>query len=137
MKSGKQRRIELKTRKQAHKTKLAQQNLAAKETKTLTELDRVVALGGVIVDRPALVQNNSYSEPAFIKRGYYLDEPFTCAACNSQEVWAASQQKWWYEVAKGSLFTVAKFCRTCRHQEQARRAEARRVHLEGIAKKQN
>jgi hypothetical protein len=130
MKSGKQRRIELKTQKQVQKAKLAKQKLATKEAKTLAESELAVSLGRVTVDRTTLIPNNSYDEPDFVKRGYYLDKPFTCAACNSQEVWTAVQQKWWYEIAKGSLFTTAKFCWTCRHQEQARRA-----HLEGIAKK--
>jgi Probable zinc-ribbon domain len=135
MKSGKQRRIELKVKKQGRKTKLATKKLAAREAAKEVEKQWIVSHGGLIVDRTALAQNNSYSEPEFMKLGYYLDKPFTCAACKSQEVWTAAQQKWWYEVAKGSLFATAKFCRTCRNQEKHRRAEARRVHLEGIAKK--
>jgi Probable zinc-ribbon domain len=136
MKSGKQRRIELKVKKQDRKTKLATKKLAAREAAREVEKQWVVSQhGGLIVDPTALAQNNSYSEPEFMKLGYYLDKPFNCAACKSQEVWTAAQQKWWYEVAKGSLFATAKFCRTCRNQEKHRRAEARRVHLEGIAKK--
>jgi Probable zinc-ribbon domain len=137
MKSGKQRRIELKVKKQGRETKLATKKLAARETEKLLELEWATSHGGLIVDRTALAQNNSYGEPEFMKLGYYLDKPFTCAACKSQEVWTAAQQKWWYEVAKGSLFATAKFCRTCRNQEKNRRAEARRIHLEGIAKKTN
>ncbi|MCP2731277.1 zinc-ribbon domain containing protein [Limnofasciculus baicalensis] len=132
MKSGKQRRIELKAQKQARKIKLANQKLAAREA--MREAENL-ASGGVIVDLSALAPNNSYGEPDFVKRKYYFDQPFICAGCNSQEVWTAVQQKWWYEVAKGGLFSTAKFCRTCRRQEQSRRAEARRIHLEGIAKK--
>ncbi len=139
MKSGKQRRIELKAQKQARKIKLANQKLAAREA--MREAENLAASqwaalhGGVIVDLSALAPNNSYGEPDFVKRKYYFDQPFICAGCNSQEVWTAVQQKWWYEVAKGGLFTTAKFCRTCRRQEQSRRAQARRIHLEGIAKK--
>lgn len=133
MKSGKQRRIELKAHKKARKTKLENQKLAAREAEKLAALERAGSHGGVIVDLTALAPNNSHGEPDFVKRKYYLDQPFNCAGCNSQEVWTAAQQKWWYEVAKGGLFTIAKFCRNCRRQEQARRAEARRIHLEGIA----
>jgi Probable zinc-ribbon domain len=135
MKSGKQRRIELKAQKQARKAKLTTQKCAAIEAEKLAALDWAASHGGVIVDPTALAPNNSYDEPDFVKRRYYVDQPFTCASCNSQEVWTAEQQKWWYEVAKGNLYSTAKFCRTCRHQEQFRRAEARRIHLEGIANK--
>lgn len=129
MKSGKQRRLELKAHKQSRQAKLA--------TQKLTALEWAAGHEEVMVDCTALALNNSYDEPDFIKRKYYLNQPFTCAGCNSQEVWTAVQQKWWYEVAKGGLFTIAKFCRTCRRQEQFRRAEARRIHLEGVAKKRH
>lgn len=135
MKSGKQRRLELKAKKQARQANLISQKLAAKEAEKLADLEWAAASGKAIVDHSLLSPNNSYSEPDFVKRGYYLDQPFNCASCNSPEVWTAVQQKWWYEVAKGSLFAIAKLCRTCRRQEQFRRAEARRIHLEGIAKK--
>ncbi len=132
MKSGKQRRAELKAQKQARQTKLANQRRVAGSQ---AEADWAAAHGGEIVDVTALAPNNSYGQPDFVQRGYYLDQPFTCAGCQAQEVWTALQQKWWYEVAKGGVYTSAKFCRPCRRQEQARRAEARRIHLEGIAKK--
>ena len=141
MKSGKQRRIELKAKKQARQTQLANQHLAARkatreaENLATSEWDR--SHGGVMVDITSLAPNNSYDPPDFVRRRYYLDLPFTCAGCNSQEVWTAVQQKWWYEVAKGSLYTTAKFCRSCRRQEQSRRALARKIHLEGIANKRH
>ena len=140
MKSGKQRRIELKAKKQARQTQLANQHLAARkatreaENLATSEWDR--SHGAVMVDLTSLAPN-SYDQPDFVKRRYYLDRPFTCAGCNSQEVWTAVQQKWWYEVAQGSLYTIAKFCRSCRNQEQSRRALARKIHLEGIANKRH
>lgn len=132
MKSGKQRRIELKAHKKARKTKLANKRTEAEK---LAKSEWAASNGGVIVDITSLAPNNSYDEPEFVKCGYYVDRPFTCAGCNSQEVWTAAQQKWWYEVAKGNLYATAKFCRTCRRQEQSRRALARKIHLEGIANK--
>ncbi len=140
MKSGKQRRQELRTRKQAHQTKRNQQAEASRAIEREAEHQAMVewarSHGGVPVDRSALARNSDYwDEVDFVKRRYYLDRPFTCAGCNSQEVWTALQQKWWYEVAQGSIYSTAKFCRTCRRQEQARRTEARRIHLEGIAKR--
>jgi len=73
--------------------------------------------------------------PDFVARGYYVDAPFECIDCKSKEIWRATQQKWWYEVAKGDVRTGARRCRPCRRAEQARRSEARRIHLEGIARK--
>jgi len=89
----------------------------------------------ILVDTTALAPNNSYGAPAFVTRGYYVDEPFRCQGCGKDEVWTATQQKWWYEVAKGYAWSTARLCRPCRRAEQARRAEARRVHLEGVARK--
>jgi hypothetical protein len=53
--------------------------------------------------------NNSVSA-----RLYYRDYEFTCVDCGVKQVWTAEQQKWWYEVAKGSIYSVAKRCRACR-----------------------
>ena len=78
---------------------------------------------------------NSYGVPPFMARGYYADAIFQCAACKKEEIWRATQQKWWYEVAKGNVESRAKLCSACRRTERERRAEARRVHLEGIARK--
>jgi len=68
---------------------------------------------------------------------FYEDVSFTCKDCGSHETWTATQQKWWYEVAGGLLdTTTAVRCRSCRAKERARKTEARRVHREGLAKKQ-
>lgn len=66
---------------------------------------------------------------------YYLDYPFSCSACGKHEVWTAAQQKWWHEEAGGDWERIAILCRECRRNEQRRRAEARRVHLEGLRRK--
>ena len=113
MKSGKQRRKE---REQARL-------LAAKRSE------------GVAVNVEKLAPNNSYDVPDFVKRGYYVDKPFVCQGCGLNQVWTATQQKWWYEVAQGYVYSTAKLCRSCRRRERDRRAEARRVHLDGIARK--
>lgn len=76
-----------------------------------------------------------YGVPKFVENGYYVDIPFQCAQCGKEEVWTGNQQKWWYEVAKGYVYSSAKHCRTCRRREQRRRAEARRIHLEGVERK--
>lgn len=91
--------------------------------------------GQATVNPLRLAPNNSYSEPEFLKRGYYQDQPFTCRDCAKEEVWTASQQKWWYEIAHGDVFTQATRCRTCRRRERERRNAARRIHLDGLAAK--
>lgn len=82
-----------------------------------------------------LAPYNSYGLPSFVQQGYYTDTPFQCAHCSKQEVWSATRQKWWYEVAKGSVESRARLCNACRKAERARRDEARRVHLAGLQAK--
>ncbi|MGH8284502.1 MAG: zinc-ribbon domain containing protein [Steroidobacteraceae bacterium] len=91
--------------------------------------------GLVRVNPEALAPYNSYGTPRFVERGYYEDVPFTCQGCGAREIWRAAQQKWWYEVAKGYVYSQAKLCRGCRRREQARRGDARRVHLDGLKSK--
>ena len=82
-----------------------------------------------------LAPSNSYGAPAFVSRGYYVDQAFTCISCQSKEVWRATQQKWWYEVAKGNVFTTATRCRVCRRQRREHKARTRQGQQEGVAKK--
>lgn len=60
-------------------------------------------------DQSQQAPNNSYSPPT-----YYEDLPFTCVDCGKEAVWTAAQQKWWYEVAKGTIYSRAVRCRPCR-----------------------
>jgi hypothetical protein len=124
MKSGKRRRAEL-------KTKGKQRSVAAGPRATPRPL------GMAPVNEALLAPYKSYGAPDYAMRGYYLDLPYRCHGCGNEEIWTASQQKWWYEVAKGYVYSTAKLCRPCRKKEQARRAEARRVHVEGIARKKD
>jgi len=50
---------------------------------------------------------------------HYVDRRFTCCDCAAKEVWTAEQQKWYYEVAKGSLLAKAVRCRACRDRIKA------------------
>jgi Probable zinc-ribbon domain len=90
--------------------------------------------GAAIVDRSALTPTNSYGHD-FELRGYYAPVPFVCKSCGKPEVWTPTQQKWWYEVAKGSPHAGPSRCRPCRAAERRRKAEAQRVHLEGLERK--
>lgn len=97
---------------------------------------RARRLRGQVLVNPALLRpTNSYSIPDFVEREFYVDWPFVCKACGKAEVWSAAQQKWWYETAKGDVWTVATRCRACRRRERERKAEARRVEQEGRARK--
>lgn len=73
--------------------------------------------GAVLADPSQQVRNeNSYDPPPL----YYLDREFTCVDCGKKEVWSAQQQKWYYEVAKGSLYATATRCRKCRRERRER-----------------
>jgi hypothetical protein len=79
----------------------------------------------VLVDRSTLdLSHCGLGAPAFLTRGYYLDVPFICASCKSEEVWTASQQKWWYETAKGSVYSGPKLCRICRREARLEKGKA-------------
>ena len=127
MKSAKQKRTEIRIKREKRSRKksekLAKANTTAKPAKR--------PINVVAANVEALAHNNTYGPlPLF-----YVDKPFVCRDCDKAEVWTAAQQKWWYEVAKGHIDSNAVRCGACRRKEQQRRAEARRVHMEGLAKK--
>jgi Probable zinc-ribbon domain len=124
MKSNKRRRVELK----AKKARKQLERLFAERVKPIPP-------NAASCNSALLAPTTSYSIVDFVYRGYYLDKPFTCIDCGKSEVWTASQQKWWYEVAKGAVWTTARRCRNCRRKERERKTEARRVHVEGLERK--
>lgn len=69
-------------------------------------------------DHSKQAPNNSYDG-----RSFYEDMQFVCVDCGKEDVWTAEQQQWWYEVAKGSIYSVAKRCRSCRQARRARSPE--------------
>ena len=83
------------------------------------------------VDESKLNMGNTYDSPP----EYYYDIAFTCKDCGSEEVWKASQQKWWYEEAGGYFFATAIRCRRCREKERERKNQARTSYLEGKRRK--
>ena len=120
MKSGKQRRQEIKRRRLANREK----------AKKLLKLDR---LRTVVKVRPEKLKfDNSYGVPRFVDLGYYEDIAFICKDCGKDQIWRDTQQKWWYEVMQGGIWTTANRCRACRIKERSRKDEARRVHKEGL-----
>lgn len=135
MKSTKQRRTEIKTHRTERNKKRAErlkQEMLEVRARYLTD---AAGSGAVMVSKELLGHHVSYSDPEFLSRGTYLPMHFVCADCGKQEIWTGEQQKWWYEIAKGDLFSIAKRCRPCRAKERKRKADARQVHLDGLALK--
>ena len=128
-KSNKQRRAELTAKRRVRAEKQTEKRLVA-------EHESQPDVCTTMVDLTKLAPDGSYSCPDFVRRGYYLDQPFTCKECGKEELWKATQQKWWYEVAKGNVWTTARLCRPCRRREREHRNEVRRLHLEGKAQKE-
>ncbi len=123
MKSGKQRREEIKTKRFVRLAKCV-------EAGKYSPLD-AIGFGAVAADHTRLGPHNSCDAlPDF-----YMDCAFVCKDCGSQELWTAKQQKWWYEIAKGPFGSRAVRCKPCRVIERARADEARRVSLEGMQRK--
>lgn len=119
-KSCKQKAAELKIRRAGRK---------------LERLATTPAVNRVWVDPAFLEADNNYGLPAFAERGFYVDQTFECRDCRKREVWTATQQKWWYEIVKGGLFTVAHRCRPCRRKERDRIAEHSRASEAGRKRK--
>ena len=116
-KSGRRSRRKLATWKQDEQRKekeAAERRAAAEHAKLLAQKTR----DRLLVNPEKLAPNNSYSPPPFIKNGYYSDIPFSCADCGVDQIWTAAQQKWWYEMAKGAVYSTAKYCRACRRKRK-------------------
>jgi hypothetical protein len=126
MKGNRQRRREILARRK---------QLAIKRAGTGDKVSGAGTSRFIPVNSSVLAPNNSYGVPDFVQRGYYVDRPFRCIDCGKEEIWTGSQQKWWYEVAKGFVYSTAVRCRSCRRRERARRTDARRVHLAGAGAK--
>jgi hypothetical protein len=118
MTSGRQRRRELQ---EARKEKARQEALARADAVRTRQRAQ-----GAPVNRELLAKVNSYGAPDWLERGYYLDTPFKCVGCGVDEVWTATQQKWWYEVAKGFWYSHAIRCRACRKKQREKKEDARR-----------
>ena len=127
MKSGKQKRVEIKAKRKQQAAKIQMHNKQPER--------RLPPVPRPPVNESLLAPNNSYGAPDFVYRGYYVDRPFRCVDCGKEEVWTGTQQKWWYEVAKGFVYTSAIRCRLCRRKKREQSDESRRVHLEGLERK--
>lgn len=84
--------------------------MARQHKKKKNQLPRGMPEGAVAADLSQQVPNNSYDPPP----QWYVDKDFICVECGAEETWTASQQKWYYEQAKGTLYATAKRCHACR-----------------------
>ncbi len=122
MKSGKQRRIEIRAKRRAKAEKYAIDKYRAPHR---------LPDGAVKADESELSHNNTYGPlPKF-----YMDVPFICIGCGAPEIWTAKSQRWFYEVAKGSIFATASRCQVCRKRRREAK-EAQRNHMEEMARKE-
>jgi hypothetical protein len=121
-KSGKQRRAELLERRRQKKLPKPREEPKPPPDAVLVNPDRLKPF-------------NSYGAPEWLTRGYYEDIEFRCRDCHEEHTWTAQAQKWYFEMVRGVVWGQASRCRECSKKEQARRAEARRVWAEGLAKK--
>lgn len=119
MKSGKQRRAEIRAARLQRAHKRHPQSPGAH----------------VRVDPEQLAPDNSYGVPDFVWRGWYVDVEFRCVECGTEGVWTAERQKWWYEVAKGGVWTRAVRCRACRERVRAQREVSRAAYFAGMQRK--
>lgn len=123
IKSGKKRRAEIKARRESLRPTNAWVNQASFREKW--------PKGAVAANHEQLAHNNTYGLLPY----FYVDKPFACRDCGKEEVWRATQQKWWYEVAKGQIDTKAVRCKTCRRKERERKEKARAASLPGLLAK--
>lgn len=94
--------------------KQRKRRVVVKRASRRDEENSAIPAGAVLANTSRQVPNNSYSPPP----QYYIDKPFACVDCGAAEVWTAHQQKWYYEVAKGSLHATAIRCRPCRRRHR-------------------
>jgi len=121
MKSGKQRRLEIKEkrRKKAKANKLI-------DTSDILNMPK----GALKADHSQLAHNNIYG----LLPQFYIDKAYKCRDCGSDEIWTAKQQKWWYETVKGHIDSTAVRCRRCRNIIKKQKFEQKK-HMEEMAQR--
>src|SRR5436190_14567860 len=89
----------------------------------IREAERVLSLvpiqqrshpSAVPADHSQLSHINTYGSLPEV----YLDQPFTCLKCGKTEIWKATDQKWYYEEAKGHIDASTIECHDCRTAKQ-------------------
>lgn len=87
-----------------------------REEKRLAKLQKQGHLvKGVEVPENALAANPDAQNHhgGYSPKFYYQDIHYTCAGCGKSNVWTAQQQKRYFEVQKGNIYNVPKWCYEC------------------------
>lgn len=115
MKSSKSKRAEIKARRLERAKSTEDQLAAALDSPARNEImERMIRQGlGIVQSDVAMLQRHNRSNPEFLP-AFYKDIAFVCTNCGAHQLWTAKQQKWWYEVAGGPIYSGAKECRACR-----------------------
>ena len=111
MQSGKQKRARIMARRKEKKQQADWQT-------QLPEGSKIAPAGSIRVNRSALAPYTSYGEPDFVRRGYYETVEFRCRDCGARQIWLAEQQQWWYETARGYVYSTAVRCLACRRERR-------------------
>jgi len=123
MKSGKQRRNEIKA---------ARLKRMAKRDGNANPFKRPIPEWAVAINQAEVHHHSMFFDiPLF-----YLDKEFVCKACGAREIWTAKQQKWWYEIAKGALETTAVRCSSCRREIREEKA-GQKKHMKEMAERES
>ena len=121
MKSNKQRRLEIKA-KRRKRAELSESKILG-----INVIQRVLGLKANLSE---LTHTGTYG----LLPLFYVDKHFSCRDCKSDQVWTASSQKWWYEVAKGDINSTAVRCLKCRKQRKLKK-EQQKLHMEIMAQR--
>jgi predicted RNA-binding Zn-ribbon protein involved in translation (DUF1610 family) len=115
------------------------QKLKLTRTERKAELERVELLAGIKKGTIIAVDRSRVFSRCAIPKipDYYRDTWFTCKDCGEHDLWTAKQQQRWYEQQGGEIEAIAIRCHACRRKDKLRRETARKIHLEGLARKRN
>ncbi len=113
----------------------AKRRLKLKEKSGFRTVNGIELPPGAVLANWEALEHNYATFPHIAYPRFYADRPFTCRECGSEEIWKATQQKWWYETAKGPIDSIAIRCRSCRSKERERVAAARESQIAGLARK--
>jgi len=119
--SNKKKRAQLQAKRGAKRSQVEKRRLVELGAEGRLANGEGLPEGAIAADLSQQAPNNSYSGLL-----YYVDQPFTCVDCRAEEVWTATQQKWYYEVAKGSIYGRAIRCRKCRQRVNSQREHIKR-----------
>ena len=98
----------------------------AKRIANLKKEGRIVK--GVEIPKGALPANpdNQDHGQGNAFKFYYKDIFYTCAGCGKKEVWTAEQQKKYFEMQKGNIYNIPKWCYEC-HCRRTQERDAKKL----------